>query len=244
MLLFGGCSGDSKGDGPAATTDPSAPTADEFPARFGQIFCSTASRCCTFSGGSQIDQCEASEEAEQQVDAARARQGGAVFDAQAAADCLNRLEAARCEIDAVSLLRSLLPSCDVWRGTVAPGGSCDSAIDCQEVAADVSVGCIGGACQTVQRLPRGSACNAASSSAICDPLLDQCDDEQRCAALPGPADACSTECSFEATCDGSVCRALLSAQSDCTEGNECESDLCVEGRCASLLAGDYCAFPE
>jgi len=138
-----------------------------------------------------------------------------------------------------------LPRCDVWRGTVQPGGTCQSQVQCRDAEAEASVGCINGVCQMVQRLSRGAPCDDGSPTERCEPLLDFCDAESRlCTALPEPGDACTTECSYGATCDAGTCRALLVPGDACTTDTACISDTCVDGRCASLLAGDHCALPE
>lgn len=235
--------GVAESDGPGGGSG--SVSVDDFPARYAAAFCALTGGCCELAGGEPSDDCVASEQAAQEADAAAAERASASFDAQAAEDCLAALANVSCQVDALSLLGGLLPRCDVWRGRVQPGGSCQSHIECRDSETGASVGCVNGVCEEVQHLPRGAPCDEASFTAVCFRWLDFCDAESRlCTALPEPGDACTDECSYGATCDAGTCRALLVPGDVCTTDTDCASDTCVDGRCASLLAGDYCAHPE
>jgi hypothetical protein len=243
LLTASACSGVAKKDGPGGGSG--SVSVDDFPARYAAAFCALTGGCCELAGGEPSEDCIASEQAAQEADATAAERVNASFDAQAAEDCLAALADVSCHVDALSLLRGLLPRCDVWRGTVEPGGNCQSHIQCRDSEPGTSVGCVNGVCQQVQRLPRGAPCDDGSPAALCDSLLDFCEAESGlCTALPEPGDACTNECSYAATCDAGTCRALLVPGDACTTDTDCTSDACVNGRCASLLAGDYCAHPE
>jgi len=237
--LSGGC-------GPEASGPTISVTAAEFPAAYAQRFCARMSECCMASGGTTTGACEETERADAQADASEAQAAGATFDAPAASDCLGALDEASCSMDFVEL-RALLRRCDVWLGGVAPGDACTSGAACAEPGSNVVSGCSGGRCIAVEVLATGSACVPLSSTAICDPLIAECDSAtSTCVPLPPVGQPCTSDCAPGARCGAdNVCSALLSAGDACTLGGECLSDVCAGGRCASLLSGDteYCTLP-
>ncbi|HYJ10077.1 MAG TPA: hypothetical protein VEX18_13740, partial [Polyangiaceae bacterium] len=113
LFTAGACSGIAKNDGPGRGSE--SVSVDDFPARYSAAFCALTGGCCELAGGDPSEDCVASEQAAQEVDAAAADSAGASFDAQAAEDCLVALADVSCHVDALSLLRGFLPRCDVWR---------------------------------------------------------------------------------------------------------------------------------
>ena len=245
-LALNAC-GESKGDGKQGEQPIGAPDETEFSAQFAQRFCQLTEQCCELSGGVYGADCLAAEEVRQNERAESAKAVGATFDATRAAECLAQLSHADCALDEIGVLRELLPACEVWRGHTAPGGACESPVACDDSMANVAATCSGGSCTVALRLQPGMPCTPDDRFNRCDQLTATCDEDAlECLALPGPGDACLDDCRAGSSCDvdQGVCIALSPVGEPCVNTNDCASDVCSAGQCASILAGDdYCELP-
>jgi len=221
-------------------------SADDFPTRFADGWCGLLLRCCQASGGAAMGACEADIAASSVAIGVQAAAGGATWDASAAGRCLDAIAHADCGATNAATLRDLLDSCDdTWRGVIPPGGACQTYAACAEPA--VSAGASGGAscvnsvCVQVVRQPAGATCNGTTMT--CDPFAGACV-SGTCTALPGPGQACTGSCSPGSRCTANVCVSLLAFGATCAADNECQSDRCRGGRCAStFVETEYCTLP-
>jgi hypothetical protein len=109
LLTASACGGVAKSDGPGGGSGSVSVSAEDFPARYAGARCALTERCCSASGGTQLDTCQELEEEKHSLDAARARRAGARFDEEAAESCLADLENRSCEEDALDLLAGSCP---------------------------------------------------------------------------------------------------------------------------------------
>jgi hypothetical protein len=241
--------GACKGDGSDDTGAPgNAPGEAEFPAQFAERFCRLTEECCTLSGGVFGVDCLAAEETRQSERADTAHAVGATYDAARAAECLEQLDSVACNVDEIGVVRGLLPACEVWRGHTAPGGACESATACDDSMPHVSASCGGGVCFIMSRLDPGMPCNPDDRVNRCDDLVSWCDEDLlKCVALPGPGETCLDDCRAGSWCDidQEVCVELGSVGDACQFDEDCASDVCRAGQCASIIAGDsdLCELP-
>jgi hypothetical protein len=194
----------------------------------------------------QLDTCQELEEEKYSLDAARARRAGARFDVEAAESCLADLENRSCEEDALNLLAGFLPDCrSAWRGQAELGEACQVRLDCL-AQGDESVSCIEGECSALEALFLGRECDPKSTTVLCPAGFSRCDARSMtCLALPAEGESCAGDCRVGYICHEGVCQLEAGlAGSDCTAANECQNGQCAGGRCASMLVGSYCAFPE
>lgn len=239
LLLAGACGG-------STSQDESSLTAEEFPARYAAAYCALTSGCCESSGGEPLhEDCEADMLAEQRANANAAARAGARFDAQVAERCLAELARRACEPNPLDLLAQFLPTCQPWRGAVPLGQACSLDLDCLQDEGRARVSCVEDHCRLVEALLPGADCDPHETTAVCSSGFSYCHpDTLRCEPLPRSGEPCSDRCHVEARCVEGLCQELAGPGLECTLGSDCHGDLCVDGRCASLLAGEHCAMPE
>ena len=215
--------------------------AAEFSVQFAERWCAKVATCCQASGGLPADTCRAQLEQKQMEDKAAAEASGATFDSSAASACLARIADSTCDADVVAV-RDLLQQCDVWLGTVAPGGACTKASQCNDTGQNTAVICGNSKCIVRVVVPAGGACATTDD---CDALVAACDDATHtCALLPTEGQPCAKPCrmGFECGVDN-LCHALGAVGAACASSSDCASDQCSGGHCASVLAGDHCELP-
>jgi len=237
-----GCGGSSSGGGTPVS-------AADFPARFASDWCAMMKRCCETSGGTADQACETMTAAQLTAEGNDAVADGATWNAAAAEQCLQRVRGADCAGTDVPKLVALVDLCaDIWTGVVPPGGACRTYLSCAEppVSGGATAGssCGNSVCIAVVRQPVGATCSTTATTMLCDPLAATCSGGV-CVALPGLAEECHGECLPGLRCTTYLCGRLLGAGDACNANNECASERCSGGKCASVLAvsDDYCTLP-
>jgi hypothetical protein len=240
-VLAAGCGGGTGAGG--GTPVPAA----EFPARFASAWCGLIQRCCQASGGTPTNVCEADITAEITAMGTEAAADGATWEAGIAGQCLAAIATADCAGTNVQALVALLNTCDdTWRGIVPAGGACMTYASCAELpvsgGATAGASCVNSMCVPVVRQPVGAPCD--NTTFVCDAFTGGCAGGM-CVAIPGPGQACAGDCRVGSTCRNNVCDPLLGLGAACTVDNDCISDRCSAGKCASTFATEaaYCTLP-
>lgn len=255
VLLWTGALGVSMGLGACGKSGGSGPLpAEEFSGRLAVIVCDSIASCCTNASLSFDNEgCKrtlaAQVEREQQETSPRA-----VYDPNAAGDCVDALAAS---VQCGQLGPVSPPSCqEIWRGTVALGKLCESSEECAPSGLDL-VACAGEVsprvCTVRPRAPRGSegeicifscpsgaACEGvfgvapdgegSRSRSLCHEDDGLFCDQGTCAKLVELGDDCTVDsaCGGEAYCDPSagVCKAQKEDGAPCTGDVQCRSRNC------------------
>jgi hypothetical protein len=249
-----GCGGATNDDANGASSG--ALTEGDFRAQFPPLACAGLETCCREAGfGYDASLCQAL--------STPVPTPGAIFDPEAAADCLETLR--NTQVDCST--GASIPECDaVYTGTVEEGGGCSSDSDCL-VPDDGTATCQFGRCATVLRGAEGDPCTqscqaigtdgwacSGSGSATGDDGQVQCWREDglacsgdTCTPLGAPGAACSVDqdCQDDAYCDQSTCRKRAKSGTACTSSSECALGTYCDGTCTPQSAeGQSCSADE
>jgi hypothetical protein len=229
------------------------------------LLCDRLRSCCAQSGSPAegFDDCE-SDAADDELFAA-IRGGTAVLVDPGYSACIAQLRAASCDsTDNTDACGSF------FQGTIAPGGACMDAVECERGSTPVvclRAGGVGseqpGVCRALRRAGAGEACVFSSYAsafgasvtfmesessltlAYCEVLSDGlfCSPaEHVCKPLVGEGEACEGQlCELDLYCD-QTCKRRKPEGSACTDSEECATPalLCIDGQCAPPQA----AFPR
>jgi hypothetical protein len=223
-------------------------SADDFPALYAAAWCGMFERCCQFSGGTSEGTCTADIGSEVTARGTQAAADGAIWNGDVAARCLDAIEGADCAGTNTAALLELVATCDdTWSGVIPPGGPCQYHESCAEppVSGGASAGasCVNGMCAAVVRLPAGAECSELDPLQVCNPTVAECV-SGICEALPEDAQPCTDSCRPGSRCRDGMCEALLAGGETCAADNECASDRCSAGQCASsFVETEYCTLP-
>lgn len=183
------------------------------------------------------------------VDAINA--GDVLYDAEAAATCLNAMEAGSCQDMVADRQYDVCQS--VFIGTVADGGACEIDEECLSGACELDYETCMGTCATV--VAAGGACEAWET--YCEKGTTCYDGICQAYTAPlGSGDSCDPDaendwCDWDFYCnyDSSTCMARGGAGDACDGDDECEHGLSCDygdgenGVCAEVAvldAGDEC----
>jgi hypothetical protein len=232
-LLAASCSGDEADE----HAEHSA-----FVDRFAERYCSLVTGCCSEVGNQNDPKiCRSAVASVMGANVASLENGRASFDAQAAEQCLEELDAFMASCSPASEHPAVCGQ--VVRGKVAAGGACRWTNDCAP-ASGATVFCqfdheaAQGEC--VQQPPpvEGMACDETACDA--DPTL-YCDfSAGTCAARPGAGGACDIDipCGPGTRCVGTQCAAEQPIGGDCSLGQPCAAgSYCAAGVCSAQKAG-------
>jgi hypothetical protein len=229
------------GDG--GSDSGSGPSVEDFQRAYSEATCGMFVTCESFFGLGSLrvvyqTRCHPAKQEWDTYDAALVA-GTIIYDAAAAARCLETFDGASCA-ELYSVLGSLCT--DVWVPTVAPGGAC--AINAE---------CIDGRCVTDAECP-GTCVADGDAGDACAPPVPSCGPDLVCrdGACRVRGDAGAT-CMFELDCaDGLVCLSSTcsarpgagetcspSATSQCSDSLVCDpaTETCVDG----AVEGESCA---
>jgi len=200
------------------------------------------------SGGTSEGTCETEIQTEVTDRGTQAAADGATWNAGVAGSCLAAIEDVDCATTSTAALLALVEQCDdTWTGAIPPGGPCQYHESCAEplVSGGASAGasCVNSMCVQVVRLPPGAECSDLDPLQTCNPYAAECV-SGICEALPEAGQQCTDSCVPGVRCREGMCEALLGAGETCAADNECVSDRCSGGQCASsFIETEYCALP-
>jgi hypothetical protein len=246
VVGIGACSGDTKSSGSGSGTGPTGPVpSNAFATTFATTFCDGIAACCQQAGISSSS-CRATLEP---------RITGRVnlllsnpkiaFDETAAANCINAYRTVLTACTDQSLSRQVSDACqNVFRGTVAVGGSCGNSNECaQPATGDVS--CDTGVCRLDTTLgsmgtvhaaagqPCSSTCNGTANSYGCSGAVVSGD--------AGPTTNASCWIQDGVFCSNGMCVALPAIGQPCGGGNYCAVNAhCQSGTCVADVATGPC----
>lgn len=229
---------------------------DEYPGRYADAVCGSMEPCCRDNGlAFDHGNCVLGGAGFVQAGVDQARKVGAVFDAQAADDCITgaaRLARAcsRTEDDA-----AVSAACSrVWSGTKKPGAPCSGDLECAPGPGGRG-SCYGarldgsaqGVCVVLTSPAKvDDVCGVASGPppatlADCRSSELQCDFGSRtCQPLTPIGAACPgfTTCVKSAHCDAAgTCSTKLAVDVPCSADGECSSGACISGACGKNGVG-------
>jgi hypothetical protein len=260
------CGGDDDAGGAGGPRYAGGPVAEsELPGLAASAFCRLLQPCCEGAGLEiEVDTCASTFSGAFAESVASADASKYSYDAAAAGACLRALENAgdACSGDASPVPGGALCD-DAFTGSVAPGGTCDSSLECEgidvkcEFRAESTTG--PGTCVSEPPADEGDPCYwtctqegptrscSATGSAVDEPPVRprcytndglHCAADGLCATRAGGGGACDTDegCRDGLFCDEGACRPLLATGDACSFQGCGEGLFCKDGACAAQIA--------
>lgn len=132
------------------------------------------------------------------------------------------------------------------KGGGSEGDTCDSGPRCGD-----GLACVTRSCQEISLVAEGESCDKGDPSAYCKPgLVCRLDSEggenTKCLPAGGEGDPClsTVDCDFGLYCDSGegACKPQKEEGASCENANQCTTQYCVEGSCATE-SPDVCEVP-
>jgi hypothetical protein len=231
----------------SADTGGVKPTEDRTCKRLVDAYCSKATQDCCGELGIPFAEAACRNAAmtycSQLID--QVTLGRMTYDDSQLEACAKSWEApsASCRSEFIPYLANSVACAQLFNGQREPGSECTYAYQCHAPPGAV-VYCDETAkrCRASSVVPEGSTCNFSGSS------LKFCQDGYYC-DLTGSMAACKKElaagaacssanyiaCGYSSTCVDGKCGAGLGAGEACTDGGQCSSWTCREGKCTTTL---------
>jgi len=211
-------------------------SASEFPRRLASVYCANIASCCErFDEPFVAGTCEATVQNQWTMTlAAELMRPNVVFDGAAAQRCIDAYRTALALCTDSAAWRSVPEKCQLFKGTVEPGGACVSPAECRDPGSGI-VSCSSGPCDCTT-----TPCSCVPGT--CDILPDFID--ARTLAHGTVGEACVSTCYDE----GSRCAGALPTSSAdktcwlaealvCGASGTCEAAPVLGETCPQFLCG-------
>lgn len=229
------------GDGTDDARD-AAPTPEDACRTLTVAICEEARDCCvTETKAFSRETCQKNVSAWCNRQTSAVADGRRVFDGAALDTCVGvwRSHLRTCAVTYRSYYKTYPACLALFRGLVAPGGSCADPHDCAAPGGSFSTCSAASKCTVIRTVGNGEWCGwTGATASSCDEGLfcDSADGKSGiCRPARAPGSSCAgvddASCGYLYTCRDAKCVAGAAKGAMCTRPLECASWSCVEGTC-------------